>query len=385
MPSDLRSLCLVSKDMSATATPALYRVIILDRNETSCLSRIMRSSGLPFIRVIRILHCNQRTFNNLSRLIERLPKDSLTKCDVGEWTSSSPLLLNDIWQSQKRLRNLRWRFFFEPERISAWSTVAITVGSLAAFTELSIKLAGEHRLGRPTPGALGKKFDGANLPLNPSRLRKLKIEGSSGIHDMRLSKIFPTEPFERLTHLTLYRVFFEQTLRLKLNCPNLEHLALVHCDMEPKCSWLSSFTLKSMFYFYNQEHSKPLDDVQGLVNLLNQVCDLEVLAVRTKAMEPRSSKKLAAAIGRHTKSLTFLIVNNTWHSDLAEAVGKCEALCTLGLFFDGLESMTEFCEVTDSLVQSVPISNQILTIWAGPTNNPSESRSLCLLHRRTRF
>ena len=46
-----------------------------------------------------------------------------------------------------------------------------------------------------------------------------------------------TESFERLTHLTLYRIFFEQTARIKLNYPNMEHLALVHNNVKPNSPW----------------------------------------------------------------------------------------------------------------------------------------------------
>lgn len=352
----MKSLCLVSKEISAVSTPHLYRNLILPyhQEDPEWLSRsvesLARNKSLKYVRTITIgpynfaEHGFCKAFN---KFLPSLQNNSLTRFEYSSLGRLTHAQLKFLWQHQKNLRNMQFDFnLYSPTRPDILNEDAPTLRSLGLISELDIRLS-----------SVFKEIAARRLLeiLDLSRLQKLKIRASpdtSGAKRATFSDTFFTDhSLLTLTHLTLCLIDFDAQEQLQLgNYSSLTHLSVQWCkNLSIIFARYERPILKSLCFFGNCSVD-PLED--DLVHMLHRFQGLETLALRVEQIICSATAEcLRAAIGKHKDTLKYLLINKVnnraqdsadvlMDSEFFEMIQKCKHISQLGLSMD-VENVVE--------------------------------------------
>lgn len=329
--ADLRSLCLVAKQISSIAKAHLYHEFSFpfmtpDAAERLCNALAKSNDVLIHVKIFRLgmcfRFCSGRLENAFLRLLLNFPDDCLAEFHLdGHVLRRSHQ--DYLWAHQLKI--------YEPEiTIVSEEMYRRHRFSENIFTDNGLinELQELERLG------LGRRM--GSLPAS------LRIHGmstprlwDSGIVSPRML------PLSNIRLLSLDEV---TVLSLFLDClPNLTHLALRNCPSTGKC--LQEFYhphLKALYILYDPHERRIMIN---MAVFLARFEGLETLSIRDiwKYRASRDaqfgSQILGAAIGLHEETLTFLHVHlnhqvyrySSHFKPIIEAALKCKKLTQLGL------------------------------------------------------
>lgn len=332
-PADLHSLCLVSRYISAISVRYLYQNFVFppmtaEAAERLCVVLANSHGLLHFVETFRLgqclRHCSERLEEAFLSLLSKFPDDRLTRFDFnGHFLR--PRHQNFLWSHQQKIRNLQ--------------LTVITDEVLRRRIDI---------VGFPYANYSGRLYDLRRLAeistlqrMGPP-LKSLRVQGNL---DFRLWEetiiTHATLPLVNLKHLTLDNVSLGGHSLDSL--PQLTHLAFHNCPSAGQCLMgYTRPTLKALYFFYDPTEFNVLSNFTAF---LSRFRGLETLAVRDiwKYISPRAeeygSQILAAAIGTHEETLSFLLIHfnhqvyniPSYYVPILEAAKKCKNLSQLGL------------------------------------------------------
>lgn len=185
--SDLKALCLASKDLSGIATPRLYYELDLRTGVKGHASRmrqrinslLLQPANLLFVRIIKTPTLGRKESQLMGRLLPLLRQDSLTKFRFSATSKTSfPtfMQMKFIWNHQKKLQNqkLYWHMVPALEEILEERTPN-EVALLKSFTVLDIDVNNyrTHRSVNCIRDSIGRSLKFLDL----SFLQKLRVCG----------------------------------------------------------------------------------------------------------------------------------------------------------------------------------------------------------------
>ena len=352
-PSDLRSLCLVSKQVSRSATPLLYRNVFLpfearDPGWTR-LERLASSDGVfaGHVKSINIGSCDytaQKFCKTLHTVIENLPEGSLRRFDFGPLARPTYEDLKRLFRTQQRLTNLKLDFSLNSPSfcdITSDFELMSDLNDLESLSEIYIDFGADG----PEPQA--RDFVFSRLRNGSSKLRKVVLkaipeifkflDASPGLPQFSLSSSFPTT----LTHISLWYYTFETTDDLDLNkYPALTDLELIECGgVETLLDNYLSPTLKGFVYRHECEEQGEIRAAsRTVIELIKRMKTPKRLTIDCEFCFTGQERPLASAIAAHADSLEYLLL--TCHNYglenevlIPEAASKCTRIKQLGTGF----------------------------------------------------
>ncbi len=373
--TDLKSLRLVSKQVSALAVQELYRHLDLESGEAyktneedfpqlqdRLLARVnslllcdRKNDNLLYVRNITTDHCDLRVTKALDALLPRLRDDFLIRFrhrNYGADHFPTAQQMEFIWSHQRNLQNLRSTYIV-PTLVNLLARKQMPPSRfLRSVTHAElIEAPGEEY------NPLSIQWPLENLDL--SRLTLLVLVGwSRPTNFARLNSMFSNQLLPNLERLAFVDVTFSIPVQL-INCPSLWHLALhSRGNAAPDPAGLvipHKIPIKNFFWV-----EVPVDH---LVHALTQIQGLENLFVRTRTrsqrrMKGRKCKRLAAAIELHQKTLRSLVLDDSLlrnedgllNVSFLESVKKCTRLRRLALPLGEKHPIWEY----KSLIESLP-------------------------------
>ena len=353
-PSDLRSLCLVSKQVSQSATPSLYRDLFLPFDPRdpgwTRLERLANSDGVfdGHVKSINLGSCDytaQKFCKTLQNVIENLPEDSLRRFDFGPLARPTYEDFRRLFRSQQRLTNLKLDFSLNSPSISEIISDHQLMSDFYALESLS-DIYIDFGADRPEPQARDFVY---TLMKGSSKLRKVVLkalpelsklpDASPDLPQSLLSNSFPTT----LTHISLWYYTYETTEDLNLNeYPALTDLELIECGgVETLLDNYLNPTLKGFVYRHEcAEQGEDRVTSKAIIELIKRMKTPKRLTIDCEFCFVGQETHLASAIAAHADNLEYLLL--TCHTDnygledevsLPEAVSKCTRLKQLGMCF----------------------------------------------------
>lgn len=342
-PSDLKSLCLICKELSAITTPALYfQVDLTPREKTQSenlhnldpipqeqIRRIKalmsNKKNLQHIRVLITSECDTKVTNLLNKLLKNLIEDQLLELHYGnkgllsrnaivhrtENLFPSAEQMELIWSRQKKLQTIY------SQHLSTLSR-ALNANRLEAnvvLSPLKEMILIEEQLDPRLIDLVKRSLQNGYIPA----LRKLKLAqwrsdgGLQTLHDLFAARAFVT-----LTEIYLRDITFRTTLEVA-NCPMLKALTIYNCrilsDVAATFSIPNGVQLKSLHYVANDD----IAQYKLLAPIMQQIKGLESLVLELMSPETEDESfseeeinqfrsELAYALEMHQQSLTELVV-----------------------------------------------------------------------------
>ncbi|MCJ1427684.1 hypothetical protein MMC29_005589, partial [Sticta canariensis] len=364
-PTDLKALCLVSKEISAISTPRLYRDINLrygteypDRLSL-CLTRLSHSRSLGHVQTIKIGYLgepnqgNQGYCSALSHLLPKLRDNSLIRFEFDELTRPTHKQLRFLWQHQKRLHNLQLDFKTYPPTVSDHEHPTHLLRSLRLISELDLDFESATVDSEVLP--LLKTLDLSHL--QKLRLASLPKTSSGPSEPLKLRKILFSDYFPAtLTHLTLCFVsFIDNNLQLN-DYPSLTHLALRWCNRS--LDLFAGYSRPTLMSLSLVEHSH----LAGLSDMLHRFRGLESLAIciSRPIEDSKTVDFLVDAIDRHKDTLKYLLFHHDWRkaarksllfdTELFNVIMTCRNLSQLGISI----YKTNMVDICKGLLEELP-------------------------------
>lgn len=224
-PTDLKSLCLVSKTVSAVSTLRLYHDIVIpndlddSRGIHGMVETLSNRMGLRYARRLHVGECSHQTTKAMDKLLAALPDNSIRRfsyLDSLESQFPTASQTNYICCHQRKICNLNFGNFFVtlpklPDQIQR--------PFLSPITELSFPLSlSATELNIPSNWPMGM--------VNSIHLRKLDLSLNLGGSKPRLDPVFSMYPLPNLTHLSFRDCLFENMEVDLATMPKLTHLCL---------------------------------------------------------------------------------------------------------------------------------------------------------------
>lgn len=303
-PTDLKALCLVSKEVSAFAIPALYHqvdltprepvktphfmdeVYDLNRIKLEQLGRLQsllsNKENLLFIRILITTECGRRMTSMLNELLGNLRENQLLEFHYGErgiqpnnymlercyepknrFPNLEQMAL--VWASQQRLQALHSAhifMLFEEVKRNRLEASAI----LRPVKELII--IWEH-IGLHMSDSISWLINNVDV----SALRRLKLVGVVWHLEeelQRLEDLFAGNAFVNLTELFLKDVVFSTPLQLA-DCPALQSLSILYCQPNPDGAVTLLIPHPLQIKFLHFATARNLNQVQLLAQIIRQI------------------------------------------------------------------------------------------------------------------
>lgn len=336
-PTDLKTLCLVSKHLSIIATPELYHTVDLRPREITIRgsrfelqeeqlarlkSLILGKQNLGHTRILMISEYDWYMGNILdTSLMPRFEDNCLIEFHYGNngvysaYSNHAPVFdkfpdtrqMEFLWSHQQKIQTFHsthtgtmLRFMrHNPQRAKA---------ILQSVNELI--LIQKHKK--------GERLDLITWPLENfavSSLRKLSILGWDWAQNLRkVHSLFSSHAFTNLTHIRFEGVIFDTELELK-QCPSLQELEVICCESLPtdaaKLSIPTKLQLKSFYFACDGD----IDQLQLLAPILSHIQGLFTLTLdlvspfridREKLNKCR--RGIVSALGTQQETLVELVV-----------------------------------------------------------------------------
>lgn len=348
-PTDLKSLCLVSKEVSALVIPALYQQVDLTPRERKLEEQYNNPDGLQleqiarvesllsnkknllFIRILITTECGMMMKSLLNELIQNLRDDRLLELHYGDRSVTSKIILPRIetpenhfpdpeqmaliWTRQRKLQTLHsTHLFMLLEMVKTNKLEARAI--LRPVKE--VILISEH-LGIDMSDLVKWLIQNVEV----SSLQKLKLVGCVLCleeHFQRFDELFAGNPFINLTALFIKRVSFCTTLQLA-NFPSLKSLSILYCRPFPDDIVMLSIPhpLKIKFLHF-ATFNRTLDQIKPIASIIRKIQGLETLLLDMDCLQSRQEcyfspeiidmfrTELAFALEIHQATLIELVV-----------------------------------------------------------------------------
>lgn len=407
-PTDLKSLCLVSKTISAVSTRRLYGDLVIPndvnnkRGIHSTVEALSKSQGIQYVRTVHIGECSLQTARAINRLLLALCEDSILGFSYlasqrNRFPSASQIKF--ICTHQRNIRNLHPGAFYNaipglPDQIAG--------RFLSSITDLSFAL---------TSSADGKNFpsmipcigsiDSPCWPMEmmkSSNLRKLELSFKWKESRPRLASIFSVHSLPKLTHLRFNECLFENHEVDLALLPNLAHLVLEDCyNIASGLVIAYGTTLKSLeLSTTNRDtqidaNSRVFDQgvSQDFAHILTSFQGLETIIIIAKLSEMSAEVclDLAEAIQMQSETLRVLIFQYGWaylseistaHDSLMDSIKTCHHLSQLCLDVDPVFNFRE----TDELIKSLPSLNLIYLVYLRMLRDDPDTLEIFRMARR---
>lgn len=354
--SDLKALCLVSKEISDIATPRLFYKVDLKKEETEeatteqinslrtiaqINSLLAKPANLLYVRILKTSVLERGVTELMGRLLPFLRTDYLTDFSYATRSRScfpTPKQIQFLLCRQRNIQNLK---FFSHMTASVDDFMKRNKPRLRAlfssFTKLDIN---DNWTGSTANTPATMYWPLVNLDLWV--LQSLHISGVR-VQSFLLSclnALFANGPFANLTKLKFSMIQFRETLTLT-NMPSLTRLIFEFC--KPR-NHILPLVLADGFKLPYFSYST-CAHVKGLVPFLTQIRGLQHLFI--SAFEPvwqtdQGQADLAFAITLHKDTLRTLdlrenlnlecCINATlWDDYVVDVIGSCQNLVRLHL------------------------------------------------------
>lgn len=235
-PSDIKALCLVSKEICNIATPRLYNRVDLypksdpndlEEEEAKMLARVISllsaTSNLRFIRILNTGRFGESTTEAIDALLPQLQENALTDFNFSDdKTNMFPTRrqLRLLWSRQKNLQNMQLTTDHFPYPIDPFNeTQEFPIYLPKSVTRLG--LTNNYWQFSPYGDAMLDPLMFTDM----FRLRCLTLNGpltSKVVH--RLNLLFASRSLFNLTELHLEQAIFQETLELS-NLASLDLLS----------------------------------------------------------------------------------------------------------------------------------------------------------------
>ena len=350
-PSDLKNLCLASKQLSQLATPRLYQYLNLpyDENdkEWEKLHILANSRGIlaGHVRAINIGACDyteQRACKPLRSLIESLPRHTLRFFQYSPLARPQNEDLKLLWRTQKRLTNLHFDF----ARNSPPSSDILRENSLELRSLVSVTQIYFHfEAGAPDPPTMDFLKTMADIFPN---LKRLTLDFTPDIStELTIDEpVLPATVLSRclprtLTHISFCYVRINHAGELdKLTV--LKHLELVKCDsVEMLLDNYSRPALETFIYRHDCiEQTRDTVTSIAVLEFLQRFKQLQRLIIDCHDCLTNLESTAASSITNHAASLKHLLINcetthikGSYEGSFLEAASKCKRLKQLSISF----------------------------------------------------
>lgn len=374
-PSDLKTLCLICKELSTVTTPALYyQVDLTPREKTQnehlhnldpvpqeqirrIKALLSNKKNLQYIRILVTSECNTKVTNLLNKLLKNLTKDQLLELHYGnkglqtknalvfrtENLFPSAEQMELVWTRQRKLQTCYSKHLSTLFRALNKNKLEANI-ILSPLKELILI---EEQLDPRLIGLVKKSLQNGYM----SELRKLKLAqwrivgGLQIFHDL-----FAAGAFSTLTEIYLRDITFRTILQVA-NCPMLKKLTIYNCgilsDVAATFSIPHGVQIKSLHYVADDTTAQS----RLLAPLLKQIQGLESLVLELISPETEDDifpeeeinqfrLELASALEMHQESLSELVVfeDQTCETSLVfggaelfQAIQKCRKLFRLAV------------------------------------------------------
>lgn len=390
-PTDLKTLCLVSKEISAMARPVLYHQVDLTPRErtqdehrddldpipleqiTRIQALLSNKQNLLFIRILITSECGTVVTNMLDELLTNLADNQLLELHYGNrnMLPTNRLLLRTencfptekqmklLWTHQRKLQTCH------SKHLSTLSKALTTSGLEASDVLHPVRelVLIEEQLDLGLIDLLKRSLQNGYMPA----LRRLKLgrwysdRGRQILYDL-----FATQGFSNLTEIYLRSITFKTTLRLA-NCPLLRSMTILNCRIDGAATLSTPHLLqiKSLYYAAEAE----VNQYKLLAPIMNRIQGLESLILELISPETEDEDfseehisefrlELASALGMHKGSLTELVVceekgcetSLTFAGeDLFRAIEGCKKLYRLAVSLGVHDAVTRYSRLIEDL------------------------------------
>ena len=358
-PTDLKALCLVSKDIYALAIPALYyqvdltpRKLTHDENYNGLdpisseqiqrvQSLLSKKQNISYIRILITSECGSVMTDMLSEVLENLGENQLFKLYYGNRGLLStnrflhhtencfPTLeqMELIWARQGNLQTFYSRHI--PALLNVLETNTLEATAIARPIKELILI--EERPNTATYDSITWPLRNVYVPA----LRKLWLAGwHSQPYLPSLQNLFVANAFLHLTELCFRNVKFVTPLQLE-NCPLLRSLTIIHCKAYPDSGATLSIPrplqVKSLYYAADSD----VDQYKLLARITSQTRGLESLVLELISPESEDEDFAEEHIDQFRTELAFAL--EMQQGTLTELVVCEEQDCESRLVFGGEE------------------------------------------------
>lgn len=342
-PSDLKSLCLICKELSAITIPVLYFQVDLtprEKTQTEHLhdldpipqeqirrikALLSNKKNLEYIRVLITSECDTKVTNLLNKLLKNLNENQLLELHYGnkgllsrnalvhrtENLFPSAEQMELLWIRQRKLQTCY------SQHVSTLSRALNTkrLQANVVFSPLKDLILIEEQLDPRLIDLIKRSFQKGYIPA----LRKLKLAqwrsdgGLQTLHDL-----FAARGFVNLTEIYVRDITFRTKFEVA-NCPMLKALTIYNCrilsDVTATLSIPKGVQLKSLHYVANDD----IAQYTLLAPIMQQIKGLESLVLELMSPETEDESfseeeinqfrsELASALEMHQQSLTELVV-----------------------------------------------------------------------------
>lgn len=408
-PTDLKSLCLVSKTISAVSTRRLYGDLVIPndvdntRGIHSTVEALSNSQGIQYVRTLHVGECSLETTRAINRLLLALCENSLLMFSyLVSQGNRFPSVgqIKYICIHQRNIRNLHPGNFFNaipalPGRI--------TGTFISSITDLSFALtsSADEEMSFPLTVPQIRSIDSPCWPMEMMKscnLRKLELSFNWRGSRPRLASVFSVHPLPKLTHLRFNECLFENHEVDLATLPNLAHLVLEDCyNIASGLVIAYGTTLKSLEL--SATNGDTQTDANGRVfdhgvsqdfaHILTSFQALETIIISAKlsAMSAEICLDLAEAIQRQSETLRVLIFQYGWaylseistaHDSLMDSIKTCHHLSQLCLDVDPVFSFQEI----DELIQSLPSLTLIYLVYLRMLREDPDTLEIVMMAKR---
>lgn len=324
-PSDIKALCLVSKEICDIATPRLYHRVdlypesdpkILEEGEVKMLARVISllsaTSNLRFIRILNTGRFGESTTAAIDALLPQLQENALTEFNFSDdktnfFPTSRQLRL--LWSRQKNIQNVQLTTDHIPYPIDPFNeTQEAPIYLPKSVTRLGLT----NKNWRFSPYGDAMLVPLISTDMVPLRCLTLNGPLTSKVV-YRLNLLFASRSLSNLTDLHLEQATFQETLELS-NLASLDLLSFgggrnsYNYNIESKGLVVpADFPLRKLVWIGgNPVYPTTLETV------LTRVISLEYLEIESFVAFDRTTrarKALAEAIQMHKATLKTLVID----------------------------------------------------------------------------